>query len=121
MDIRSTQGDNLNKVFDDVVYSLEDLQAAIKRGREDDSIPREKIDRALSAMERLKGNLASAGEEFAPRKRRVLGLVDDMNDPSLQTALGTLQAQFFQMMTSVSHMLKKDPKVIEKTGFERLK
>ena len=110
MDILKTKGQELNKAFDDVVASLEDLERSIRRDAEDNALPRFKVDRALSSLTILKKTIGgeSLGEEYRGPTRRVLQLVDEMNNPAKLTALGSLQTEFSGMLHTVYQLLYKD-------------
>lgn len=110
MDILRTKGQELNKAFDDVVSSLEDLERSIKRDTEDNALPRFKVDRALSSLALLKKVIGgeTLGEEYRGPTRKVLQLVDEMNNPAKLTALGSMQTEFSGMLQTVYQLLYKD-------------
>lgn len=124
MDISGTKGQDLNKVLDDVVTSLEALQLSLKRDVEEDRLPRSKVDNALSSMRMFKKLLdtGSFGEEYLGRKRKVLELVTSMNDPAKLTALGTMGVEFAGMLQSVQQMLyREDPKRAKKVDLDTMR
>ena len=119
----------INRAMQDAEDSLEVLARALKSSSEEEVeyVPHNVATNAYNAVSALNQIISSGKEDVKTLKGRgsVLNVMDQigpkLDDPALQTMLGTMATQFVHVFRSLHQTLgHKDPKKVEGTLFGRL-
>lgn len=118
----------INKMLGEVENSLAALDRAFRTAEDEvDYVPTETTLKAYNALAALNSALVTKKVDVSDLKGRssVLSamerLAQKLDDPSVQTMLGTESVEFSGIFRQVLKVLKqKDPKKVESTLFKRL-
>ena len=109
-----------SRVLGNARDKVDSLVLALKK-HEEETLSKQPVSEAMTALDSLVSMLQApqpSGDEWVMRKRRVLGIIDPLNNQALLIALGAMKKPFEETLEHVKQAVREVDKKIKPTELD---